>query len=313
MTWISVPSGGGSFTGGTLTSDLVMGSGTAIKPASGQSLVLEDEGGDAAVSISTLGVLTHSLSGTANVVLTTNQVQVGSGGAFTFDTTTAPNGFGSDLYLRRSAASTLTVDADGAGAAATLAVTNLTAIGTGSLTVAAGSGDDLFLNARGANKVRVGSSRVSFATQELALGSVSAPGVVTASDDAAGVTLAESSATTVSTVSCATDSVFSGLAHVITYATDGTEDQVRATLALVTIQNDGGTVSGTVTEVSSQLEETDGASTLTDTITVADGGSGLANVQVNAVSSLTQTTLNCRVHWLSASQSLGGTTSVGYP
>lgn len=118
--------------------------------------------------------------------------------------------------------------------------------------------------------------------------------------------LVESVATTFVSVTVPTGASGTGnAAGYITYqiyADDTVDFQSRTGLLLFTIVNKAGTLtcslgraqgSATVDNTTDIVAAT-GASTLTNTFTCVDAGSGVAQIKANATSSLTQTTLNIR-------------------
>lgn len=184
---------------------------------------------------------------------------------------------------------------------------------SGDFRISAGSGDDFFIASRGSDSMRFSTNQVSV-RGGINPGAVSGcPWQIKSDDTTAGTTLTETTATTIMSVTMGgDDNMWSGLVQVNVYAADATEKQLRSTLLLVTIKNDAGTVSGTVTEITSQLEETAGGSTLTDTYTITEAAANTAVLQCDATSSLTQTTLKAVPFAISASmQNMGANISAG--
>jgi hypothetical protein len=101
-------------------------------------------------------------------------------------------------------------------------------------------------------------------------------------------TLTESSATATIEVTVAAEAGTSGTYLVSVYATDGSTPQVRHLRVQFAATNDGGTTTCTL-GTPEEIDHTP-TGTLTATITCVDGTAAL-QLQVNAVSSLTQTTL----------------------
>jgi hypothetical protein len=105
-------------------------------------------------------------------------------------------------------------------------------------------------------------------------------------------TLTESSATDVVSIGIAAGSGSGGEFEYAIYAADATNHQIRAGTVTWAAVNEAGTEAcalGTPVEA-------DGTptGTLTVTVTCVDGGTNLVKIQLNAVSSLTQTTLNVK-------------------
>lgn len=118
------------------------------------------------------------------------------------------------------------------------------------------------------------------------------------------VTLTESSATTVLTIPVADNGSVSGTLHGKVFASDGTNHQARSMMLRYVVVNEGnaetctiGTVAGAAACGSSCSETTDGnlAAITSGTLTYAwacTAGSNAVTLTLNAVSSLTQTTLS---------------------
>lgn len=105
---------------------------------------------------------------------------------------------------------------------------------------------------------------------------------------AKAVTLTESSATTVATIACATGNYVGCNAIITVYATDATDFQARTLNIPIAAVNKAGTVTGGVGTAVEAVAVSTG--TLTATITAVANGNAV-DIKVNAVSSLTQTTL----------------------
>lgn len=105
-------------------------------------------------------------------------------------------------------------------------------------------------------------------------------------------TLTESAATGIFTAACTEGEYIGGSCEVTVFATDGSADQCRhLTFNFVAI-NDAGTVSTSLSSITENVVVDSGS--LTATITVTDSTSNSAQINVNAESSLTQSTLECR-------------------
>lgn len=242
------------------------------------------------------------VNGNDRVTFHSNGMSLGSSGALSCGANAQSTGnvVSADVWLERNGAGRWDVNASsGGGGNGTLGVTQIRSVTT----------DDLYLYSRGSLAMRLGSSRLSFGIQEVAMGSVGTPSYAMKAGAAAGTALTESIATQFSAVSLqATDAVWSALYNVSVYAADATDRQLRSDLVSVTLINDGGTITGTATVINSQLEESAGGSTLTTSYSVVDAGSNQASIRCDATSSLTQTTLIAIAHALSypLSSSMGG-------
>ena len=118
------------------------------------------------------------------------------------------------------------------------------------------------------------------------------------------VTLAESSATSVLSVPVADNTSVSGTLQAKVFASDGTDHQARSTLLRYVVVNEGdtetctiGTVAGAAACGASCTEITDGnlAAITSGTLTytwACTAGTNAVSITLNAVSSLTQTTLS---------------------
>jgi hypothetical protein len=106
------------------------------------------------------------------------------------------------------------------------------------------------------------------------------------------VTLTESTATQFAQITIASGEVVGGEVEVTVEANDATDYQARTLRAVFSAVNKAGTLTmtlGTPTEVVAVS-----AGTLTVTLTVTDGGSGVLQFKADAASSLTQTTLRAQ-------------------
>lgn len=117
-------------------------------------------------------------------------------------------------------------------------------------------------------------------------------------------TLTESAATSVARIPVAAEAGGAGMYHYAIYATDGSTPQIRSGRVILSVTNDG----GTETCVLGTPEETDNTptGTLTVTVTCDTTPTNAVDVQLNAVSSLTQTTLEAysRLDWVGAGEPL---------
>lgn len=107
--------------------------------------------------------------------------------------------------------------------------------------------------------------------------------------------LTESSATVFVKISVPTGSRMGGFIEYAIEANDAADFQVRSGIIPFAAVNKAGTITATIGTVTTATEVVAvSAGTLTNTFTVADAGSGVLNILANAVSSLTQTTLQIR-------------------
>ena len=105
-------------------------------------------------------------------------------------------------------------------------------------------------------------------------------------------TLAESSATTIFDITCAAGAWVAGELHIAIEAKDATDTQVRhMRVPFTAVATAAGTVSSTLGTPVETVTVSSG--TLTCTITITDGA-GKITLNANAVSSLTQTTLQAK-------------------
>jgi hypothetical protein len=144
-------------------------------------------------------------------------------------------------------------------------------------------------------------------------GATAISGVVTLTKSIQGTevtkTLTESSATVFATVTVATSSRISGIVEYSLEANDATDFQIRAGVLPFSAVNKAGTITCSVGTPSAAVETAAvSAGTFTWTPTCADATGGVLNILANAVSSLTQTTLQIRAHIV-----LVGTATVAYP
>jgi hypothetical protein len=105
-------------------------------------------------------------------------------------------------------------------------------------------------------------------------------------------TLTAGAATDVVSVGVTSGSATGGEFEIVVYAADATNHQSRTMRVLWSAVNEGGTETcllGTVEELDNSP-----TGTLTATLTFVDGGTNLCKLQINAVSSLTETTLNAK-------------------
>lgn len=109
----------------------------------------------------------------------------------------------------------------------------------------------------------------------------------------ADVVLTESSATSVIIMPLAAEEGIGGMFLYNIYATDGSTPQVRAGRVIFGATNDGGVETCTL-GTPEEVDQTP-TGTLTVTVTCVDGGTNAIALQLNAVSSLTQTTLRAHV------------------
>lgn len=103
--------------------------------------------------------------------------------------------------------------------------------------------------------------------------------------------LTESTATSIATITCDTNEYVGGTFQCSVYATDGTDLQNRAQFFTFSAVNKAGTVTCTISAITENVAAS--AGTLTCTPTITQNGDAF-DLQLNAVSSLTQTTLETR-------------------
>lgn len=108
--------------------------------------------------------------------------------------------------------------------------------------------------------------------------------------NAFSATLTEGVATTVASTTITSNSASGGDFLATVWADDGADFQSLTITARWSVVNVAGTLHTQLSAVESVTEAPTG--TLTGTLTLADGGSGLLEFQLNCTSSLTQTTLN---------------------
>lgn len=107
--------------------------------------------------------------------------------------------------------------------------------------------------------------------------------------------LTAASATTFAKLTVASGAQTSGFLSYAIEADDGTDYQTRSGVIPFTAVNKAGTITCTVGTVAASTEVAALSSgTLTNTFTCADAGSGVLDLKANAVSSLTETTLQIR-------------------
>lgn len=104
-------------------------------------------------------------------------------------------------------------------------------------------------------------------------------------------TLTESTATSIATLVCDTNEYIGGVFEATIYATDGTDLQTRSQSFNFTAINKAGTVTCNLGTVNESISSSSG--TLTCTPTITQNGDAV-DIQLNATSSLTQTTLETR-------------------
>jgi hypothetical protein len=110
-------------------------------------------------------------------------------------------------------------------------------------------------------------------------------------------TLVDATATTILTVTCATETSASGVIDVAVHATDGTDMQARVVTVRYAVVNKAGAVTSFAAAIDAGLGTGPGSLTVTADST---DGAGVATIRLTATSSLTTTSLvaNCHVRHL---------------
>jgi hypothetical protein len=122
------------------------------------------------------------------------------------------------------------------------------------------------------------------------------------------VALTESTATTIANVTVASGK-YLGIEAICTVSSgDATDGQSRTSRVMIDAVNKSGTVTTAITQVDNNLAESAGASTLTVTYTAVANGNSV-DIKANAVSSLTQTYLNCKWEFRINSNDVATTTA----